>query len=142
MTGSSAHRLAVARLHDALDALRPVGAADMQRRLADLTPERLACLSDQDPSPMDTLGSLVDKLITVDLKMWHNQESLYEIRRMSPEGFAARYGDNLTELHATIQRCCDLNVQRARLMDAIDQHFADAISGDRPVVTMAQHKTY
>ncbi len=31
----------------------------------------------------DTLGNIVDKLITVDLKMWHNQELLYEIRRMS-----------------------------------------------------------
>jgi len=31
----------------------------------------------------DTLGSLVDKLTTVDLKMWNNQELLYEIRRMS-----------------------------------------------------------
>ena len=28
----------------------------------------------------DTLGSLVDKLCTVDLKMWNNQEFLYKIR--------------------------------------------------------------
>ena len=28
----------------------------------------------------DTLGSLIDKMITVDLKMWNNQELLYKIR--------------------------------------------------------------
>ena len=29
---------------------------------------------------MDTLGTLIDKLTTVDLKMWNNQELLYEIQ--------------------------------------------------------------
>ena len=27
----------------------------------------------------DTLGTIIDKLTTVDLKMWNNQELLYEI---------------------------------------------------------------
>ena len=31
----------------------------------------------------DTLGSLIDKLTTVDLKMWNNQELIYDIRRMT-----------------------------------------------------------
>ena len=30
----------------------------------------------------DTLGNVIDKLVTVDMKMWDNQELLYEIRRM------------------------------------------------------------
>ena len=39
----------------------------------------------------DTLGSLVDKLTTIDLKMWNNQEMLYEIRRMTFEEYKIKY---------------------------------------------------
>jgi hypothetical protein len=95
-----------------------------------------------DPSPMDTLGTLIDKLITVDMKMWYNQERLYEIRRMSSREFTDRYGDSLDELHAVIKRCCDLNVQRARLMDAIDTHFSEVVNGQREALVNAQLKTY
>ena len=31
----------------------------------------------------DSLGNVIDKLVTVDMKMWDNQEVLYEIRKMS-----------------------------------------------------------
>lgn len=116
---------------------------DILAHLREHLPEqRLAVEEEQGPSPMDTIGSLIDKLITVDLKMWHNQERLYEIRRMTPELFLHRYGNNLEELHDIIKRCCDLNVQRATLMDAIDQHLADIVSGERPADVRLQHKTY
>jgi hypothetical protein len=91
---------------------------------------------------MDTVGSLIDKLITVNLKMWHNQEQLYAIRRMTPEEFINRYGDKLDELHCVIQRCCDLNVQRASLTDAIDQLVSDIVSGQKQAQVRPQHKTY
>jgi hypothetical protein len=39
----------------------------------------------------DTLGSLIDKMITVDMKMWHNQELLYKIRRMTFEEYKLEY---------------------------------------------------
>ena len=39
----------------------------------------------------DTIGSLVDKLITADLKMWNNQEIYYEIRHMDFAEFKQRY---------------------------------------------------
>ena len=39
----------------------------------------------------DTLGGLVDKLITVDMKMWNNQEILYEIRRMTFDEYKEKY---------------------------------------------------
>jgi hypothetical protein len=39
----------------------------------------------------DTLGGLVDKLITIDMKMWTNQEFLYEIRRISFEEFKNKF---------------------------------------------------
>ena len=39
----------------------------------------------------DTLGGLIDKLITVDMKMWNNQEFLYEVRRMDFESFEEKF---------------------------------------------------
>jgi len=80
---------------------------------------------------MDTFGNLVDKLITVDLKMWHNQEDLYAIRRMTPEQFDEKYGKDLKTLHKIIDRCCTLNVQRANLMDEIDKFLAEAIASKK-----------
>jgi len=100
-------------------------------------------ISEKDePKPMDTLGSLIDKLITVDLKMWHNQEQLYAIRKMTDDEFKARYGPSMSELHQIVKRCCDLNVQRSRLVDAIDAKFAAVIAGHDAVVTAEAHKTY
>lgn len=95
-----------------------------------------------DPNAMDTLGTLIDKLITVDMKMWWNQEQLYAIRRMSASDFTERYEGSLDELHGVIKRCCDLNVQRSRLMDAIDVHFSEVVSGDREAHVNSQNKTY
>ena len=42
----------------------------------------------------DTLGSIVDKLCTVDLKMWNNQELFYDIRRMSFDEYKEKYFSN------------------------------------------------
>ena len=39
----------------------------------------------------DTFGSLIDKLFTVDMKMWNNQEFLYEIRKMSFDEYKQKY---------------------------------------------------
>lgn len=93
---------------------------------------------------MDTLGSLVDKLVTVDLKMWHNQEVLYSIRRMDADGFRQTWGDRFEALHEVLKRCCDLNVQRASLMDEIDQFLVRAVSGElsKEDLVRLQHKTY
>lgn len=109
------------------------------RLLAD---NRLSLATNEGPTSMDTLGTLIDKLVTVDMKMWHNQEALYAIRRMTEEEFLARYGNALDELHGVIRRCCDLNVQRASLMDAIDQHLAAIVHGTREADVRLQHKTY
>lgn len=125
------------------DDLRELDVHGLRERLLALPlQERLGCLPSLDPTPMDTLGSLIDKLVTVNLKMWHNQELLYEIRRMSPEEFQSRWGAQMDGLHGVIKRCCDLNVQRSRLMDAIDHHFRDTVEGRRDAHVMDQHKTY
>ncbi len=97
---------------------------------------------EESPNDMDTIGSLIDKLVTVDLKMWHNQERLYEIRRMTTHEFIERYGTQLDVLHEVVKRCCDLNVQRASLMDAIDRLVADVVTGKKEAAVRPQHKTY
>lgn len=100
----------------------------------------------------DTLGGLVDKLCTVDLKMWNNQELLYEIRRMSFEEYKEKYfsdekGAQL--LWEGIKKCCDLNVQRNTLIDEIDEKIVDivkcALKGDSlddGKFIQHKHKTY
>jgi len=88
---------------------------------------------------MDTLGCLVDKLTTVNAKLWHNQEELYKIRKMTPEEFEKVHGSDLAGLHRLLARCCDLNVQRANLMDEIDKFLSRATGAD---VVREQHKIY
>ena len=95
----------------------------------------------------DTLGSLIDKLCTVDLKMWHNQEILYEIRRLTFEEFQEKYlskEENQRTFYETIKRCCDLNFQRNVLIDEIDQMAVKitnrTINPDEMV--QLKHKTY
>lgn len=73
---------------------------------------------------METPGTLTDKLITVDLKMWNNQEALYEIRRMSFEQFHNKYNGN-EELYNILKKACDLNVQRNNLMHELDEKFIE-----------------
>jgi hypothetical protein len=100
----------------------------------------------------DTLGSLVDKLITADLKMWNNQEILYEIRRMSFDEYKTKYfstekgAENLWE---SLKKCCDLNVQRNQLIDEIDKKIVEMViaassgeSLDDGKFIQRKHKTY
>jgi len=93
-------------------------------------------------SPMDTVGNLIDKLITVDLKLWHNQEELYKIRRMSAESFSKEYDGKMEDLHSMLKRCCDLNLQRARLMDEIDKFLLSSIREMKEDIVREQHKIY
>lgn len=100
----------------------------------------------------DTLGSLVDKLITADLKMWNNQEILYEIRRMSFDQYKEKYfssEEGAQNLWESLKRCCDLNVQRNQLIDEIDKKIVEmvncAVNGeglDEGKFIQRKHKTY
>jgi hypothetical protein len=100
----------------------------------------------------DTLGSLVDKLTTIDLKMWNNQELLYEIRRMTFEEYKAKYFNDengAQKLWECLKRACDLNIQRNQLIDEVDEKIVgiiqDAISGqdlDSGKHIQRKHKTY
>ena len=80
----------------------------------------LNILTENEPTPEDSLGVLCEKLSSVTIQMFHNQEILYQIRKLTIEEFKLKYENDLENLHNIIKRCCDLNVQRARLMDAID----------------------
>lgn len=79
----------------------------------------------------DTLGGLIDKLITIDMKMWTNQEFLYRVRRMDFEDFEAEFTateDARRSLYDTVQKCCDLNIQRNELIDEIDEKIIEIVS--------------
>lgn len=97
---------------------------------------------------METPGTLIDKLITVDLKMWNNQEALYTIRRQTFIEFQRDYiapdgGKNLYEI---LKKACDLNVQRNSLMYELDNKFSEilnkAANGEQQSIGFDPHKTY
>ena len=78
---------------------------------------------------METLGSLVDKLSIVNLKLWNVQDWVHKatskraIKRQSKEQIAA----NLEKLKT-------LNLQRNSLMNEIDTVFSEAVKkGAAPV---------
>lgn len=77
----------------------------------------------------DTIGSLVDKLATVNNKMFFNQEFLYEIRRMSIEDFRSKYSDpfELSDLYDKLKKVVDLNLQRQSLILEHDKLLVEMI---------------
>ncbi len=100
----------------------------------------------------DTLGSLIDKLFTADMKMWTNQELLYETRRMTFDEFKDTFcgnDENLKKMHNIFKKSCDLNVQRNELIDEVDKKIVeiiqDGLSGknlDAGKHIQRKHKTY
>jgi hypothetical protein len=101
---------------------------------------------------MDTLGTLIDKLVTVDMKMWHNQELLYEIRRMTFTEYKEKYftsEDGAELLWQSLKKACDLNVQRNQIINEVDQKIVemieDSVRGenlDNGKYIQRSHKTY
>jgi hypothetical protein len=98
----------------------------------------------------DTFGSLIDKLFTVDMKMWNNQEFLYEIRKMSFEEYEKKYfntKNGARDLWVILKKCCDLNVQRNNLIDEIDEKLIEIVKTDKKDIQekdfiQKSHKTY
>jgi hypothetical protein len=100
----------------------------------------------------DTLGGLIDKMITIDMKMWDNQNILYEIRRMTFDEFKEKYWrdeQGAEKLWEILKKACDLNVQRNQLIDEVDtkvvEIIKDAVSGkdlDAGKHIQRKHKTY
>jgi hypothetical protein len=100
----------------------------------------------------DTLGNVIDKLITIDMKMWNNQELLYEIRRMSFDEYKTKYFDTqegAEELWLCLKKACDLNVQRNQLINEVDEKIIEMINSkfqgielDNGKFLQRSHKTY
>lgn len=100
----------------------------------------------------DTLGGLIDKLFTIDTKMWNNQEFIYEIRRMTFEQYKEKYfssEDGAKVLWESLQKACDLNVQRNQLIDEIDEKVVEMVEAaqsgeelDAGKFIQRKHKTY
>lgn len=100
----------------------------------------------------DTLGNIIDKLITVDMKMWNNQELLYEIRKMSFDEYKNKYyssEDGAQELWGCLKKACDLNVQRNQLINEVDEKIIEMINSknngeelDNGKFLQRAHKTY
>lgn len=100
----------------------------------------------------DTLGSLVDKLCTVGLKMYWNQDLLYEIRRMTFDEYKEKYfnsEEGAEKLWETLKKACDLNVQRNQLIDEVDQKVVEIVKAskdgddlDAGKFIQRKHKTY
>ena len=100
----------------------------------------------------DTLGTLIDKLTTVDLKMWNNQEILYEIRKMSFDEYKKKYFENeegAKLLWETLKKATDLNVQRNQLINEVDEKVIEIIKEglegkelDNGKFLQRSHKTY
>lgn len=100
----------------------------------------------------DTLGSLIDKLNTVSLKMWWAQEDIYDIRHMSFEEYKAKYFEDeegAKKLWEILKKACDINIQRNQLIDEIDQKVVEMIEAkdsgedlDDGKFIQRKHKTY
>lgn len=77
----------------------------------------------------DTIGSLVDKLATVNNKMFFNQEFLYELRRMSFDEFLGKYRtmNQMKVLFEGLKKVVDLNLQRQSLILEHDKMLVDMV---------------
>lgn len=100
----------------------------------------------------DTLGNIIDKMITVDLKMWHNQELLYKIRRMTFDEYKQEYflsEEGAIKLWESLKKACDLNVQRNQLINEVDLKIIEMLNSkekglelDNGSFIQRSHKTY
>jgi hypothetical protein len=100
----------------------------------------------------DTLGGIIDKLVTVDMKMWDNQELLYEIRKMSFDEYKKKYFSDeggAEKLWLVLKKACDLNVQRNQLINEVDEKIIDMFNTlkkgeelDNGKYLQRSHKTY
>jgi len=80
---------------------------------------------------MQTLGDIIDQLITVDMKLFANQENIQnESYLQMGEG----------ELRALITKSKQLNNQRSTLIDEFNRKLKAVIDGSEPIEFL-KHKT-
>ena len=99
---------------------------------------------------MDTIGSLVDKLSIVNLRMWNAQELFYKIRHMDFDKFKEEFGNDegLKKLWKQFKTGIELNLNRNALIDEVDERLVELIqaliNGEEVDGNFIQrkHKTY
>jgi len=96
---------------------------------------------------MDTLGSLVDKLATVNNKMFDAQGVLYLIRKMKFQEFVDEFSGEhgMKILWQQFQKAMDLNLQRNQLILEIDRKVVEMLKmppESLDTYIQDQHKTY
>lgn len=100
----------------------------------------------------DTIGSLCDKIATINQKLFATQDRLFQVRKMSFEEFKEEYGssdEKLKVIYTYFKTAADLNVQRQAAILEIDQKIVEVISAaikgdnlDNGSFVQNQHKTY
>lgn len=79
---------------------------------------------------METIGSLIDKLTIVNLKLWHQEEMAHD-----PQA------DDTTVANAK-RKIDGLNLQRNALIQEIDELLRDVIENKKKVPVVPQYKDY
>lgn len=100
----------------------------------------------------DSIGSLCDKIATVNEKLFRAQSDLYQVRKMSFEEFKETFGtsdEKLNVLYEYFKKATDLNLQRQANILELDVKLVklikDIVNGediDNGSVIQNQHKTY
>jgi ssDNA-specific exonuclease RecJ len=99
----------------------------------------------------DTIGSLIDKLATVNQKMFLIQEDLYVIRKMTLDEFKMTFGtdEGLGKLYSALKKATDLNIRRQAMILEIDKKIAEIVIAtvkgedtNNGTFIQEQHKTY
>jgi hypothetical protein len=78
----------------------------------------------------ETIGSLVDKLSILDLKIYHMQEQI-DRKDATPE-----------HRQNCVQRLQIMNIQRQDLTEELSQLFSDVMAGKRKLKVYRQFKMY
>lgn len=77
------------------------------------------------------LGSMIDKLTILNLKIWHHEEICYDPKSTLEEVGKAKLAIN------------SLNTQRTAMVEAIDRMFVGVVSGTEEIPMLTpQHKKY
>ena len=99
----------------------------------------------------DTLGGLIDKLITVNLKIKHNQELFRSVRKLSFDEFYKQHINNngAIKIWNEIQKQLNLEDQKLQLILEIEKIITNMINEHKAGKTLyngkfiqIKHKTY
>ena len=81
---------------------------------------------------MQTIGDLIDQLITTNTKLFWNQQSILD---------GSYKGMDKEELLRLVDVSDSLNCQRSILIDEINGKLAKIVSGEEKVIEFSKHKT-